>query len=599
MLSIAGIIGPDSVGEHARQLAQMLTPLPQDAVHPATTFVHEPLGLAIGGVARGVALAASPLAWNATGDVGCLLTGEVATTAAEFVDLYVRVGARALERLNGWFSGVVVDLRCRQVLLFNDRYGLSRVYVQRAGGRLYFASEAKSLLAVRPAARSFDERGLAEWFVCGCPLQNRTLFAGISLLPAASCWTYSPAGWTEQEYFRKAQWETLPTLPPAEFSRRLQELFPSALERMGRGAALKGMSLTGGLDGRMIMAWLRCAPGEMPCYTFNGPYRDCADVRIARQVADLCGQTHQTIQVGEEFLEQFPELAEETVRLTDGAMDVTGAVELYVNRLARKIAPVRITGNYGSEILRQHVAFRPRPLPAAMFLPDFAALTRKAVTTYGVEAESHRLSFIAFKQVPWHHYARLAVEQSQISVRSPYLDNSLVALAFQAPPELATALEPSLELIAAGNARLARVPTDRGITYPPASRVANRWRKLFHDNVAKAEYACDYGMPQPVARLDRVLRPLHLERLFLGRQKFSHFRVWYREPLASYVRTNLLDSAQRLDRYVDWRRLEPLVAGHLAGRANLTTQIHKLLALVLIDRTLIQSSVTGGAMDNH
>ena len=226
------------------------------------------------------------------------------------------------------------------------------------------------------------------------------------------------------------------------------------------------MSLTGGLDGRMIMAWARPNRGEMPCYTFNGSYRDCADVRIARKVAAVCNQPHQTISVGDEFLAEFPRLAEQTVHLTDGAMDVSGAAELYVNRLARQIAPVRLTGNYGSEILRRNVAFKPRALPSEVFSPDFVPQLTAAAHTYSEEAAGNQLSFIAFKQVPWYHYARFAVEQSQISVRSPFLDNDLVALAFQAPSEAITSLAPSLRLIAEGNPLLGRIPTDRGITYP-------------------------------------------------------------------------------------------------------------------------------------
>jgi asparagine synthase (glutamine-hydrolysing) len=89
-------------------------------------------------------------------------------------------------------------------------------------------------------------------------------------------------------------------------------------------------------------------------------------------------------------------------------MDVTGAVELYANRIARQIAPVRLTGNYGSEILRGNVAFRPRKLTETLLEPEFAQSVRTAGATYQAERNGHPLSFIAFKQVPWHHYARLA-----------------------------------------------------------------------------------------------------------------------------------------------------------------------------------------------
>ena len=80
---------------------------------------------------------------------------------------------------------------------------------------------------------------------------------------------------------------------------------------------------------------------------------------MARQVATPCGQPHQVIRVGEEFLARFPTYAERTVYLTDGCADVSRSPDLYVNEAARQIAPVRMTGNYGGEVLRRVRAFKP------------------------------------------------------------------------------------------------------------------------------------------------------------------------------------------------------------------------------------------------
>ena len=68
---------------------------------------------------------------------------------------------------------------------------------------------------------------------------------------------------------------------------------------------------------------------------------------------------------------------------------------------------------------------------------------------------------------------RFAVEQSQLSVRSPFLDNDLVALSFRTPAGNEDDLSPSLQLIADGKPDLARIPNDRGITYP-VSKASNR-----------------------------------------------------------------------------------------------------------------------------
>ena len=212
----------------------------------------------------------------------------------------------------------------------------------------------------------------------------------------------------------------------------------------------------------MIIACSGHAPRTLPCYTFVGPYRECIDGTLARLVAQHCGQTHEVIPVNGKFIEQFPALAEESVYVSDGAMDVTGSAELYVNRLAREIAPVRMTGNYGSEILRSNVAFRPRPLNPSLFNPEFLQLGSAAAATYEKEAEGNRLSFIAFKQVPWHHHSRLSVEQSQLTMRSPYLDNELVALAYQAPEGQEFSTTPALRFVAP------RPCVGRGSTGSPA-----------------------------------------------------------------------------------------------------------------------------------
>src|SRR4029450_13849812 len=105
------------------------------------------------------------------------------------------------------------------------------------------------------------------------------------------------------------------------------------------------------------LAWAPRLPGTLPCYTWGGEYRECADVKIARRTAKLCLQPHNTILVGAEFLSQFRDLAERAVYISDGTMDVTGSIDLYVQRCARQLAPVRVSGGCGGAILTRLVMF--------------------------------------------------------------------------------------------------------------------------------------------------------------------------------------------------------------------------------------------------
>jgi len=98
------------------------------------------------------------------------------------------------------------------------------------------------------------------------------------------------------------------------------------------------------------------------------------------------------------------------------------------------------------------------------------------------------------------------------------------------------------------------------------------------------------GMPQWVARIDHALSPLHLERIFLGRHKVFHFRVWYRDALAGYVKEMLLDPRSLSRPYLERKGLEGIVQGHLKGDQNYTNELHKVLTLELIHRIFLENS---------
>jgi len=315
--------------------------------------------------------------------------------------------------------------------------------------------------------------------------------------------------------------------------------------------------------------------------------RESLDVQLARRVAELCGETHQVLPVDRKFLGVFPELAQKTIYVSDGEMDVSGAVELYVNRLAREVAPVRLTGNFGSEIVRGNIAFKPRAFNQRPYSLDLRKHIATAVNTYSAERDCHRLSFVAFKQMPWHHHARLSIERSQVTLRSPFLDNDLVSLAFRAPSGMLADPRPSWSMIRRGDPKLARIPTDRGLVHPPVP-IITQFRSTSENYRAKLEYAFDYGMPQWLAGLIGVAKLRWCERLLLGRQKFYHFRMWYRDELATFVKEVVMDPRTRSRAYFSREFLREMVSEHTRGVRNYSKEIHQVLSLELIYRELIE-----------
>ena len=586
----------------------MIECMMHESFYRSGTLVEEALQLWAGWVCHAGGFSDCLPIWNRTRDVCLLFSGEEYASenelrilkqkgvdgqlnnASYLVELYDALGADFLKELNGHFSGLVIDLRQQKIILFNDRYGVGRIYFHENADGIYFSSEAKSLLRVLPSTRQWDLKSLGEFVSCGCVLQNRTLFSGVSLLPPGSAWTFVPGQPVRKEtYFQAETWERQEPLGPEEYYEAFKETWARAVPRYFRGTPRAALSLTGGVDSRMILAWAPCAAGTLPTYTFGGRYRECADVRISRKVADVCRQQHDVIPVNGEFFSRFPTLAEKAIYVSDGAMDVTGAVDLYLQGAARDIAPVRVTGTNGGEILRSLVVFKPCAVAEDALQPDLVRFSQDAATTYAAERRGRDLTFTAFKQAPWYMGAKFVLERSLVTLRMPYFDNEVVRLVYRAPVGTATTNDFSRRIISAGNAALGQLETDRGAR-PGSGAAMARAQRALREFTFKAEYAYDSGMPQWLARLDHVAAPLRLERLFLGRHKIHHFRVHYRDDLAGYVRDVLLDPRSLNRSHVRGERLRAMVEDHTRGVRNYTVEIHKLLTLELIQRQLLEQN---------
>jgi asparagine synthase (glutamine-hydrolysing) len=491
--------------------------------------------------------------------------------------------------LNGRFQGLLIDRSRGTATLFNDRYGMHRVYCHQAKDGFYFSPEAKAILAVRPELRGLDLKSFGEFLSFGSVLENRTLFKGLDVLPAGSAWVFRNRALEQKNsYFQPRDWEDQAPLDSESYYQQLREVFSRTLPRYFKGREGIGMSLTGGLDTRVVLAWRNAGPGELPCYTYGGTYRDCEDVRVARRVAEVCRQPHHVITVGKEFLSRFAHYAERSIYLSDACVDVSRSPDLFVSEQARQIAPLRMTGLYGDEVLRHLRAFKPGTPQPGLFRPEMQTYVEQAHSTYEEQVRRNPLSFSVFCQAPWHHYGIRSLEQTQVTARTPFLDNELIQTVFRAPKDAAANNDLRLRLIAEGNPALRRIPTDRGFGGRGGPWVEGA-RHAYLEFFFKAEYAFDYGMPQPVAQVDHWFSRLHFERLFLGRHKLYHFRIWYRDVVAQYVRDVLLDPRALSRPYLEKKSVENVVSGHLKGNRNYTSELHKLLTLELVHRLFVDS----------
>jgi asparagine synthase (glutamine-hydrolysing) len=605
MPGIVGIIRRQPYEGLDRDLRLMIEAMRHQSYYVGARYVNQPLGLHLGWLSRPHSLGASmplvshdkrlvliivgehfphpckPVSANGNGSFG--------GAAQDLLRLYEESESKFLTSLNGWFCGVAIDLRLGRVTLFNDRYGMGRVYLHEGNDEFIFASEAKCLLRIRPSLRAIEPGAMAQYLRFNCVMGNKTLFKGVSLLPGASSWVFTGGvAPRKQAYFDFADWEQQPTVATGEFHRRFGEtvsrLFPAYMEDTQRVA----VSLTAGLDTRAILAAAREREQPLPCYTFGGLWGETFDIRAARKLARICGQTHEVIRIDERFLREFPSYARKSVHISDGAHDALGAHDVYFNQVARNIAPVRLTGKFGSEVVRNRRLIPTGDFPRHLVQPWLVPFLDEAPALGEMGRKAHPLSRVVAEEIGWYEFGRVSVEQAEVILRTPYMDTELVKLMYQAAPALRASPDLQARYVRERDYELSDVPTNMGRVREnrqPMARVAyGLFWALF-----KVEFIYLYATPHWLTRLDRKLERLRPERLVAGRQKFEGYRIWFKSHLADSIREILLNPVARCIEFFDKAWLAKVVARHMAGTHNYLNEINKMLTVELICSSLLAS----------
>jgi asparagine synthase (glutamine-hydrolysing) len=514
-------------------------------------------------------------------------------SAQAILQLYRDHGDGFLEHLNGWFAGIVFDVKRRRISLFNDRYGMGRIYYHEGREEFIFASEAKSLLRIRPALRDIDVMALAEYLQFDCVMDNKSLFKGVSLLPGGSVWSFGSNSVPERRtYFDFCDWENQPSAGSAELSESFAEtvsrVFPSYMENRGRVA----LSLTAGLDTRTILAAREEEP--LPCYTFGGLHGETFDVRTARKLAEVCGQPFEAIRLNEKFLRNFPDYARQSVYVSDGTHGPFGAHDVYFNQMARSIAPVRLTGKFGSEVIRTRKIIPTKHFPRHLVQPWVVPFLEGATLSNRTRRKRHPISGAVAEEIPWYEFGRVSVEQSAVILRTPYMDNELVKLMYRALPSVRESRELQGRFVTANGGGLGDVATDMGRVWNEGrGQVVRRLERNVAMALAKTEYIYLYSAPHWLTRLDRKLERWRPERMVIGRHKYEAYRIWLRSHFGDFVRETLLNSGSRCGAFFEKGWITKVVARHLAGTHNYLMEIDKMLTIELVCALLLKVESPG------
>src|ERR1043166_3772015 len=223
MPGIAGIISQRPANECEAIARAMVNTMNHETSYVSGMSCAPELGAYCGWGAHEGSFAAEQNGHNAEAEFRLCFAGECFGPDRDILKLYDKLGTDCFRKLNGLFSGLLIDKKLGKIFLFNDRYGSERIYWHEAGGTLYFASEAKALLRVLPDTRRFDDEGVAQFLTYGCTIDGKTLFRGIELLPAAAVWCFDNNEWRKRTYFSPETWESQEILSEEVFDEEFEK----------------------------------------------------------------------------------------------------------------------------------------------------------------------------------------------------------------------------------------------------------------------------------------------------------------------------------------------------------------------------------------
>ena len=164
---------------------------------------------------------------------------------------FERLGHSVVERLGGEFALLVWNSERGAGVLARDRLGHRPLFLAESRGTLLFGSEVRNLLAMLPRRPAPDATAMRNWLARTRVLDDRTLYEGITRLPAMHLLTLERGGWQRRRY-----WQPSYSRPSAitreEAGEKVRAGIESAVARALEGATRPAVMLSGGLDSAAV-----------------------------------------------------------------------------------------------------------------------------------------------------------------------------------------------------------------------------------------------------------------------------------------------------------------------------------------------------------
>jgi asparagine synthase (glutamine-hydrolysing) len=211
------------------------------------------------------------------------------------VHLYEEYGEAFVEHLNGQFAIALWDDKNERLVLARDRTGIRPLFTVETGGRLFFASEVKSLFAHPAIPREINLTALQEVFTFWTTLPPNSLFESVKMIPPGHLMAIDSEGKRLTRYW---DW-SYPnegidsTKSLADWSEELKALMIDSVRLQLRSDVPVGAYLSGGLDSSVLTSLIKNFT-DTPLRTFSIGFEDeeFDESGFQQDLVDYLGTNH-------------------------------------------------------------------------------------------------------------------------------------------------------------------------------------------------------------------------------------------------------------------------------------------------------------------
>ncbi len=283
------------------------------------------------------------------------------------VHLYEEYGSECVQRLRGMFAFAIYDERTRRLLLARDRVGKKPLHYALQNGTLLFASEMKSILAVRPELAKVSHPALLQYMYFGYIPDPATAFESIHKLSAGHVLEFEKGEVRIRQYWDFPRYGTYEPSSEEQLLEELEFRLAEAVRIRLIADVPLGAMLSGGADSSTIVALMARATSQ-PVKTFSVGFRhvEFDETPYARMVAQKFGTEHHELIFDPDLVQTVETLTHE---LEEPFGDSSMLPTYFISCLARKHVKVALSGDGGDEAFagydryRIHLEDRSYPIP--------------------------------------------------------------------------------------------------------------------------------------------------------------------------------------------------------------------------------------------